>query len=124
MFIVSLLQQDDPDDFFQSKKKFILTYLDNVVKTYKSGLDHLLKSSLICQDIISVVYCLNSLGRHERKYPVDNEFNSFLHHIECHLESMKKFESRQTSEVDVHFVQVLKYHSEEMDAAKDTGHTL
>ena len=117
---VSLLQQDDPDDdFFQSKKKFILSYLDSVLKTYEAGLEHLFKSSLICQDIISVVYCLNSLGRHERKYPVDHAFVHFLHSIESNLESMKKYESRQISEIDVHFVQVLRYHSEEMKSAKN-----
>ena len=90
------------------------------MKTYEVSSDHLFKSSLLCQDIISVVYCLNSLGRHERKYPTEGAFVEFLYETENHLENIKKFEARQNAELDVHFIQVLRYHSEEMKSAKDT----
>lgn len=95
-------------------------YLEKLMKAYEVSSDHLFKSSLLCQDIISVVYCLNSLGRHERKYPTEDAFVDFLYETENHLENIKKFEARQNADLDVHFIQVLRYHSEEMKSAKDT----
>merc|ERR1712131_17658 len=119
---VSLLQNIDSDDFFQQRKVFILKYLDDITQSFERSSIFYQRYGLVCKELISIVYLINSTIRTEKSNTIASEaqFASFLEVFERELEKIKTFESRQKNETDLHLVKTLHYNAEETKAAKDS----